>query len=150
MRQEQGFAVALRGVTHSGIPGTPTIVFMIPGNGMVIPHHASPVSLLINRHEDVHVVTGVGSEVIPLIGPYPESWQHHSGWMCAISDVDSRLHHLGVSMHTIKVGANQLPIPGPVVFGIAGRVHASVSTTMVDVPLKGRLLICVQDLARRQ
>src|ERR1700686_4643183 len=67
--------------------------------------------------------------------------------MRAVDDVNGGLNHSRVSMHAVKVRSNQLSVPGPVVFGIAGRMNASVSSTMLDVPLKSSLLACIQDRA---
>src|ERR1700687_1840008 len=48
-----------------------------------------------------------------------------------------------------KVGADQLPIPFPVVFGVSRGMDSHVAIAPLDVPLKSGLLIVVQDIPSR-
>src|ERR1700731_1987733 len=66
--------------------------------------------------------------------------------MRVVDNVNSRLNHTGVPMHPVKVCTYQLSIPGPVIFSISGRMHASISSTLPDVLLEGSLLARIQNL----
>src|SRR5216684_1305807 len=67
--------------------------------------------------------------------------------MGGVNDVNGGRNYMRVSMHAVKVGSDQLPVPGPVIFGIAGGMHAGVSSTMLDVSLEGGLLAGIQNVA---
>lgn len=67
-----------------------------------------------------------------------------------VNDVDGGLHNMRMSMHAVEVGSNQLPVPGPVIFGVAGGMHASVSSAMLNVVHKGGLLSGIQNMAGGQ
>src|SRR6266852_860156 len=66
------------------------------------------------------------------------------GW---VNDVNGGRNYMRMSMHAVKVGSDQLSIPGPVIFGIAGGMHAGVSSTVLDVSLEGGLLVGIQNVA---
>src|SRR5712692_4039444 len=70
--------------------------------------------------------------------------------MGGVNDVNGGRNYMRMSMHAVKVGSNQLPIPGPVILGIAGGMHAGVSSTMLDVSLEGGLLVGIQNVAGGQ
>ena len=50
-------------------------------------------------------------------------------------------------MYAVKVGADELAVPWPIVFGIAGGMNADIATTPLDVAFKGGLLIVVEYFA---
>src|SRR5262249_34548495 len=47
-----------------------------------------------------------------------------------------------------EVRSYKLPIPGPAILSIAGRMHTCIAPTSTNIALKGRFLIVVEDVAR--
>src|SRR5713101_4294845 len=70
--------------------------------------------------------------------------------MGGVNDVNGGRNYMRMSMHAVKVGSDQLPIPGPVILGIAGGMHASISSPVLDVSFEGRLLVGIQNVAGGQ
>ena len=67
--------------------------------------------------------------------------------MGVVNDVDGGRDDLRVSMHAVEVCSYQLPIPGPVVFGIGSGVDANIATTCMDIAFKSGLLAAIEYFA---
>src|SRR5437762_3149980 len=119
------------------VPGAPTIVLVIPGNGMVDPHFATAIGLLINGHQHMHRIGWIGGEVVPLIDAHPLIRQRGGRRMIMIEYMNGSLLNAGM---IVEEGPYQLAIPRPFVLGIAGRMHTRVAATSLNIALKRRLL----------
>src|SRR5262249_42893003 len=47
-----------------------------------------------------------------------------------------------------EIGADQPPVPSPLIFGVAGRVDAGEPTAGADEALEGSLLVPIEDVSR--
>jgi hypothetical protein len=63
--------------------------------------------------------------------------------MTEILNADRGALDLGV-VH--KVGADEPPVPGPLIFGIACRVDADKTAAGADIAFEGGFLVCVEDV----
>src|SRR5215472_10645019 len=134
-------------MAHGAVPGAPTIVCVIPGDWVIGAHYPACVGFLVHGQQDVYSAARVGGKVVPLVGTYPQVWQHTCGRLSGVNHVNRCLHNSGVSMDTIKVGAYEATVPRPVVTGIAGRVNANITATCPDITLECKLLGIVEYLA---
>src|SRR5215468_5567301 len=136
MRQKQWLAITLGCMAHCRVPGTSTIVCVVPGDWMTGAHYPARVGFFVHGQQDLYSTARVGGKVVPLVGTYPEGWQHTGRGVSRVNHVNRCLHNSGVSMDTVKVGAHEAAVPRPIVPGIAGRVNANIAAACPDITLK--------------
>ena len=136
----------LRRVPPTCVPGPPAIKFMHPGDRMVVAHVSTAVAVFVERGQYMDVAAGIFVVVVPLIGTNPILRQVFCGGVNPVCDFNGCGLNGGVA---VEVGTNQLPVPGPVVFGIRSCVDPYKSAALTDVGFKGSLLFRVQDVTGR-
>src|SRR5258708_2079337 len=80
MCQEKRLGITLSCMAHRGIPGTPAVIRVIPGNGVVGAHNAAVVGRLVDGQENIDQAGRIGSEIVPLVRAYPGGREHGSRW----------------------------------------------------------------------
>src|SRR5699024_5802154 len=128
---EERIGVRLVGVPSGGVPGTTAVVVLAPGDRVVLAHRVAAwvVGVLVEGSQHVHVAPRVFLKRVPLIEAFPLRRQMRRGGMSRVFDHDRCVLLGGV---TGEVGTDQVAVPGPVVFGVAGGVHAGIAATVLD------------------
>ncbi len=118
---------------------------MAPGDRMIA-HATAAVAALVQALQHPDVRAGVGAVVVPLVGARPGRPEVRGRGVRPVlgphgGPLDRRM--------VVEPGPHELPVVGPVVLGVGGRVHADVAAPAVHVRLEGGLLVAVQHVAGR-
>ena len=140
---EKRLDVAHSGMTHSGVPCPATVVFLTPGNRMVVAHSAIGVRVFVHRRQHVDFAPGVCYVVIPLVEPFPTPGQKGGRWMSSIGYRDGR--NLNAWM-TLEGSAHKFGEPGPVILRVGCRVDADEASSGLNVSLERSLLSIVKNI----
>src|SRR6516162_8869939 len=146
MKPKQRLGIALRRVAHCGVPAAATVKRPTPRNRMVGAHLAAGIAPLVERRQYVYRAARVAAEIVPFVCALPDRRQVTHRRMGAIFDLDRPLLNLGVAR---EIGADEPPVPGPLILGVAGRVDAGEPAAGPNVAFKSSLLAIVEDIARR-
>src|SRR5438046_5746897 len=119
--QEVGICIAFGCMPHRRVPGPPAVEMVAPRDRVVPAHPASRIGRLVHRGKDVHSLSWVRSEVVPLVRPLPARRERGGRWVASVLDPNYRRLHRRVAS---EVGADQLPVPGPAILGDAGGMHS--------------------------
>src|SRR5262249_3163001 len=117
VRAKEGLGVTADGVTHCRVPTATSVESSAPSNRVVGAHLAAGIASLVDRGQHVYLAPRVGSEVVPFVVAAPNRRQIPHRAMGVILDLDDGLLDLWVAL---KPRANELPVPWPVIFGVAG------------------------------
>lgn len=133
--------VVFRLVAQRGVPGPAAVVVGAPGDRVVVAHGVRSrfVRRLVQRGEDVDVLTGVGGEVVPLVLADPGGKQSGGRRMCGVLYPYGRLLELvgagGVALE--ERAAHEIGPPGPVrLVHVRRRVQPDESSAALDVALE--------------
>ena len=91
------------------------------------------VGFLIDADEDIDLFARCHFEVVPLIKAFPYFWKMGCTDMGPVAYNQFCILLFGM---VLKIGANQFPIPRPIVLTIDGRMASQVSYTRLDEPFK--------------
>src|SRR5437016_9655044 len=133
MKPEQRLGVAFRGVAHGGVPAAAAVDFLTPRYRIVVAHLAARITRLVERRQHMHGAARISAKVVPLVGPPPDYRQILGRWMGGIRDMDRRGLDLRVAR---EIGADELPVPGPLILGVASRVNSNEPAASPDVAFK--------------
>ncbi len=144
VRPERRLRVRRLAVPAAGVEGPAPRVALAPRVRVVGAHRAARVRRLVQRGEHARGGTGVGPEVVPLIGAGPSLRQVGGRRVRPPLHLDVGLLDSGVRG---EVGADQVAVERPVVLRVRGRVDADEAAARSDVRLERRLLGLVQNVA---
>ena len=111
---------------------------------MAIAHGASRIGLLVDGEEHLDARARIVAKVVPFIGSLPILRQTPGRWMAKVDDL------CGCPLNgwmTVEVCANQISIPGPVIFCIRCRVNADKSSSLANESFQGCLLVDIEDVS---
>ena len=153
MAHEGGVVPRLGPVAQIGVEGAPAVELLVPGDRVVGAHRRSgrevgeDEACLVGGEQHGVVLPRVAVEVVDLVGEGERRGQVRGGRVCGVLRRDGDGHRQ--QRVVAEVGADQPAVPGPVVLGVGGRVHADVSAAAPHEALHRRLLRVVEDVARR-
>ncbi len=140
----EGFGVGGFEVTHFGVPGSSFFGGIAPGDGVVF-GWGFLVGAFVGGDEDVDFGAGVGFPVVPFVGAGPFQGEALHGWVLGV--FDGELDGLPSGRVALEVGADEIGVPGPVVFGVARAMDSDPTTASLDELLHGSLLVWIEDIA---
>ncbi len=129
---------------EAGVPGAAVVDGFAPGDRVVGAHVAARVRRFVEGGQHVCAGARVALVVVELVGARPGLRQVRAARVCPVLDPGGDLLDGRVR---VEVGADQLAVEGPAVFGVGGGVHADITSTATHVRFEGRLLPGVEDVA---
>ena len=134
-------------MAQAGVPGAAAVKVSVPGNGVVVAVGAAFVRFLVKIEQDVDFRANV-FVVVPLVATLPGVGEVLCRKVGFVEHLHGGVPHVGVVGVAIEVGAYQLAIPGPVIFGVGSGVNTHKATTGLNPPVHLQLLGIVQHIAR--
>src|SRR5262245_28373729 len=145
MLAEQRLGVTLPGVPARRVPRPSTVIKLAPRDRMIGAHRAAVVRRFIQCGQHLYSSARIRSEVVPLVRSPPFGRQRRGRWMRTVFDC----HPRGLNCRmALKVGSDKPAVPGPIVFGVSGRMNADKTSTFADVAFERRLLLTVERVSR--
>src|SRR6185436_479568 len=100
---------------HCRVPGTSSVILVIPGQRMRVPHVSSRIALFVESQQHLDGGIEALSKVVPLVESNPFQRQTSSGCMSDVGSADDRVLK---GRMTVEVSTHEFPVPRPLVFGI--------------------------------
>ena len=127
------------------VPGSSSVILMVPGHRMESTVGAALVAALIDRQQYVDIIIQF-LVVIPFIFSPPVGRQEFRRWIRAVRHVEDRLL---LGRMPVEIATRQAAIPFPVIFRIGGGVDAHITPARLDIALEIGFLVSREQVAGR-
>jgi len=129
-------------MTGSSIKGPSPIIFMIPTHRMKIAILPTFIGTFIYSHQNIDFTVNI-FEIIEFIIPVPNSVREVLGGNKGVIS-NNKIGVWRACRMALELGANQLIIPTPVIFGVSCCMNTNKASPGLYITFKSSLLIMVQ------